>query len=846
MEDSWEGAILDASGAAAVSFSWQSSAPPPLEWDGRGADGLLAPDGVYSYRIRSVDRAGNVGSTRLDNIVIDTQARPINISISDAHISPNGDGVKDTLEFALEVPVTRGIESWTLRVSGATGEVVRTISGGPSIPNRLLFDGTGDSGAVVLEGTYVGTLEVLYANGNKPTAQSPPLTIDVTPPSATVSADLSVFSPDGDGIKDTITIYQESSEEVLWRGVVEDRDGRAVRTYSWRGGVDPKLEWDGRGDDGQLAPDGIYFYTLSATDRAGNSGRSRRLSFEINTEETEVFLSADLSAFSPNADGIKDTITISPRLKVTQGVSSFEFRILDPSERVVRSFRGQNRAPQDFVWDGLDGQGRRLPDGAYRAELILDYQKGDHHEVRTPAFRIDTQPPTIELSAEYALFSPDGDGLKDRLPIRQRSSSEPLWEGQFSDEPGQTVRSFFWRGEAADFSWDGKDENGNRLPDGAYTYRVSATDEAGNSLTRELRGLVIDTRPTSAFLTVSAEGFSPNADGFRDTIELKPLVGLSEGIQAWTLEMIHEQAGVVRRLGGGPPVPERVVWDGRDDAGARAREGTYQGRLTVQYLKGNQPQAQSTPFVLDVSPPEAELTLTPRPFSPDNDGVDDELFIQIRVRDLSPIADWRLDIVDPVGNPFWSVTGRGTPAERIIWNGLSNTGELVQSAEDYPIRLTIRDALGNTRTVEGVIPVDVLVIRDGDRLKIRISSITFPPNSANLAAVDDVEKAMRNDRTIARLAEIFNKYSTYRILIEGHANITRLWSQAEMDKENREELIPLSLSRAEAVKQALVRLGLEAGRISVAGLGGSQPVVPFGDEENRWKNRRVEFILIRR
>jgi outer membrane protein OmpA-like peptidoglycan-associated protein len=142
--------------------------------------------------------------------------------------------------------------------------------------------------------------------------------------------------------------------------------------------------------------------------------------------------------------------------------------------------------------------------------------------------------------------------------------------------------------------------------------------------------------------------------------------------------------------------------------------------------------------------------------------------------------------------------------------------------------------------------VDVLVIREGDRLKIRIASITFPPNSADLAAVTEVDKAMRNDRTLARLFEIFNKYSSYRILIEGHANITRLWSQAEMDKENQEELIPLSLARAEAVKNALVRLGLDAGRISVSGLGGSKPIVPFTDEENRWKNRRVEFILIKK
>jgi outer membrane protein OmpA-like peptidoglycan-associated protein len=292
-------------------------------------------------------------------------------------------------------------------------------------------------------------------------------------------------------------------------------------------------------------------------------------------------------------------------------------------------------------------------------------------------------------------------------------------------------------------------------------------------------------------------------------------------------------------------VPERVIWDGGGDSG-RAREGVYQAVFKVQYLKGNLPQAQSTPFKLDVSAPEVELSVAPQPFSPDNDGVDDELNIQIKVQDLTGVADWRIDIVDPVGNPFWSVSGKGTPTEKIIWNGVSDTGELVQSAEDYPISMAIQDKLGNARKVERLIPVDVLVIREGDRLKIRIASITFPPNSADLAAVTEVDKALRNDRTLARLFEIFNKYSAYRILIEGHANITRLWSQEEMDKENNQELIPLSLARAQAVKAALVKLGLDGGRISVSGLGGSKPIVPFSDEENRWKNRRVEFILIKK
>jgi len=71
------------------------------------------------------------------------------------------------------------------------------------------------------------------------------------------------------------------------------------------------------------------------------------------------------------------------------------------------------------------------------------------------------------------------------------------------------------------------------------------------------------------------------------------------------------------------------------------------------------------------------------------------------------------------------------------------------------------------------------------------------------------------------------------------------YSQAKIQAEETKELIPLSTARAEVVKNLLVQHGVDARRLSVQGLGSSQPVVSFTDVENRWKNRRVEFILIK-
>jgi len=164
----------------------------------------------------------------------------------------------------------------------------------------------------------------------------------------------------------------------------------------------------------------------------------------------------------------------------------------------------------------------------------------------------------------------------------------------------------------------------------------------------------------------------------------------------------------------------------------------------------------------------------------------------------------------------------------------------VISAEDYPFRLTVSDELGNTAIREGVIPVDILVIRDGDRLKVQISSITFAPNSPQLIIDPEDERGAKNRAILLRLAEVFDKYASYSIRIEGHAV-----NLSGTEREEREELQPLSLSRAQAVKDAMVELGISERRISVLGRGGTEPLVPHDDLDNRWKNRRVEFILIR-
>ena len=76
---------------------------------------------------------------------------------------------------------------------------------------------------------------------------------------------------------------------------------------------------------------------------------------------------------------------------------------------------------------------------------------------------------------------------------------------------------------------------------------------------------------------------------------------------------------------------------------------------------------------------------------------------------------------------------------------------------------------------------------------------------------------------------------SYDVLIEGHTD--------DIGKE--EYNLDLSERRARSVHDYLVSRGIRIDRLKYVGMGETVPLYPNDSDENRRRNRRVEFMLIK-
>ncbi len=843
------GEVKDSSGKVIKTFSFKSEVPEVVKWDGKDESGRIPPEGEYILGWMAKDKAEN--QTKVEDIkfILVTNYQKVDVTTSLDKFSPNGDGVKDNVVFYPRTSDVKGLEKWALKIYNSAGTIVKTFEGKSYLPENILWDGKGDNKLVLKDGEYSYDLQLFYDSGNHPVSSKGKIEVDKTPPELLVEPEYLAFSPNGDGKQDTLKFIHRvtgKDDDLIEAKIINEIGNLIYYNKSKLKDFEKEFIWNGLDKNFKPLPEGKYSYVLESLDDVGNKSRFEVKNIFLKTGLEKVSVKADVIAISPNNLQANRNATFTVTLDTKKGIVDFEFKILKGNS-IVYSVK-TNQYLEKIVWNGKDNKGNVIPDELYTYILKVKYDFGDEPVSVPKEIVVDSVAPQIEIISQDFVFSPNGDGRKDSLVIKQKvkGESSDIYNASIFNSKGEVVRNYSFIGNVPEeIIWDGKDNKGAELPEGVYSYKIEGVDNAKNKKVKEIKTIKLVRGFEKLTASVNTQKFSKN---LKQKLIFDVNVSSVENLDNANLAIVDNRSKMVKKISLESKEKQKVEWDGSDDKNNPLTDGLYSAIISFEYKSGNLATSVISNIILDSTPPVVKINISPAVFTPDGDGEDDIMFINLDLNDFTDVKEWNLKIYKKVEKKedlsiFRTFKGTGKGNTLIQWDGVSDDKEdVVEAVQDYLVEIVCIDEVGNLSTNLTEFTTGVLVERTPDGLRIRVSSILFAFDKATF--VGDYKKPL--DKIIYILRRIMStpeKYGlskNFKIEVSGHTD----------DIGSEEYNQKLSERRAKAVYDYLVKNDIEPSILTSVGYGESKPykiIKPNMSKEKineyRSRNRRVEFFI---
>ncbi|MCK4410628.1 MAG: T9SS type A sorting domain-containing protein, partial [Candidatus Eisenbacteria sp.] len=502
-----------------------------------------------------------------------------NVGVIPSPFSPNADGVFDSTAVYYSLSEQAAI---VLSVADSTGAWLWTLWSGweNEGTHSHWWDGLFD-GSPVTDGEYRFLIEAIPEYSPYEETAFPFVVDTEPPPLHDVDVAPSRFSPDGDGVGDSLMIsflagISEPSDQVLV--TVLDEDDEPVRqVYSATGVASAVLFWDGADEASAVASDGLFFVKVETRDAAGNQAESGAL--------------VDLDTAPPVLDvDYPDTTTMELRVQSSvadltgwahdrAGVISVELSLDQEEWTEVAIGR-----PDTVRWAGSVACASCIPDTLdeilqvfVRAHDGTPTADGEGH-VNGPSASI----PVLSFDVIFDVAPPEHQSSTVSGGVDAFAPSETITITSRWDDTDYNITADFGQ---VDSEFDPADVSVSEITGGRYTitYEISETNsfvpvvDAPVIITATdyfLRS-VADTTVTVTVLSsssggptvvaVSVNSFEPLAGG-----EVVVTLGSYEGPAT---VCIYNMAGtLVRTL---ESQHDEISWHGDNDAGDSVASGVY-------------------------------------------------------------------------------------------------------------------------------------------------------------------------------------------------------------------------------------------------------------------------------
>jgi outer membrane protein OmpA-like peptidoglycan-associated protein len=413
-----------------------------------------------------------------------------------------------------------------------------------------------------------------------------------------------IFSPNGDGNQDTLTFETTVMEPEgldTWDMQIvsaEDPDD-LVRRFSGTGSVPETITFDGENRRGRATADGTYRAQLSAQYVNGNIVESEPVEFRIDTQAPQARVQArtapeNTKPGAPFVFGGTDKPRVEFDVTLTEGEDwTAVVETPEDSMRGTLARYGFTGPEFSYTWNGTGPEGNEMPDGVYNLTLRARDEAGNLGTSNTVRVRKFTRDTPIGLEIDGDLVRANAGEENRTVTIRPQFEVAELIDEfllEIKNDDGFVVRSLYKSAPFESFEWDGQNNAGDVLEEGNYTVDFQVIYYHGNKPEVSSRGPIAlkrgpteePTTPPDVRLAAEPVPFSPDGDGYQDTVQFELEANSTDPVQSWELAIVDPAGNLFRTFSGEGDPPQFIRWNGRAEDGELVQAASdYTAELTV-------------------------------------------------------------------------------------------------------------------------------------------------------------------------------------------------------------------------------------------------------------------------
>jgi type VII secretion-associated serine protease mycosin len=554
---------------------------------------------------------------------------------------------------------------------------------------RLLMTTTVDLGAAGRDNTFgYGLVDVNAAMNTDPNANTLGLRfnqISANPFGPTGSNTTSVSYSLDKAASISIKIYDSAMNLVK---TVQTNTAKNAGTYTFT--------WNGKNNSNVLVPSGDYQIELDAS-AIGVGFQTEYATITVDSE------APSLNNFDIYRSGME--------------TSGFKYDLSEDSYITFTAYNNVNQLVYTFVSNQFQSAGYNTLIDRDAANSIGITTSGKYIyriEAKDTAAHITkieiitylnyTGPSLTAVSASVNPFKPTGTST---TALKYTLGDDANVSVRIADSNGTTVRTLATNQAqlkgTKSIAWNGKNDAGAIVPDGTYTFIISADISIGGETAfhNEASGTVtIDTTaPTIDDLSASSSLFEPTGS---NTISFN--YQLSEAGKT-TVTLINSSNTTVKTFLSNAATTagsQSVSWDGKISTTTMAPDGTYTLKVVTTDAVGLT-ATQTTTFILESGAPKiTSVSATPNPFKVTGTS---NATIKYTLSEPVTASVLILDSQDNVVRTLANSAAQTTGTKSLIWNGKNDAGALVEDGT-YTYKIAVEDGTGLTAESQGTITTD--------------------------------------------------------------------------------------------------------------------------------------------